>query len=288
MLEDEKTGIITIERDDELFPARLQAMPKAKPKKIYILGSIPDSDRPAIGIVGARNCTPYGRDIARMFAYRLAQAGVDIISGMALGIDGWSHQGALEAGGRTYAVLGSGVDVCYPSSHRKLYRSIIDHGGIISEYEPGTIARAEYFPHRNRIISALSDAILVVEARIKSGSLITADDALAQGKDVFVIPGRISDELSVGCNRLILQGAIPVLSPEDILDYLGVKHPTQLIAGLNQEESEVYELIRNTPIALMTLASKCQGSFANTQRIVRKLVKEKYVREVGKDRYARI
>lgn len=192
------------------------------PKKLLFKGKLPDPDRIAVSIVGARNCTAYGRDMARLFGCRLAREGIQIISGMALGIDGWGHQGALEGGGDTFAVLGSGVEVCYPSRHRALYESIRHHGGILSEYPIKEKAQPAYFPMRNRIISGLSHGILVVEAREKSGSLITADAALEQGKDVFVIPGRIGDELSVGCNRLIRQGAIPVLTPVDILEYYSI------------------------------------------------------------------
>lgn len=192
------------------------------PKKLLFKGKLPDPDRISVSIVGARNCTAYGRDMARLFGCRLAREGIQIISGMALGIDGWGHQGALEGGGDTFAVLGSGVEVCYPSRHRALYESICHHGGILSEYSIREKAHPAYFPMRNRIISGLSHGILVVEAREKSGSLITADAALEQGKDVFVIPGRIGDELSVGCNRLIRQGAIPVLTPVDILEYYSI------------------------------------------------------------------
>lgn len=204
------------------------------PKRIMVKGKLPDPAKLSIGIVGARDCTNYGRDMARLFGYRLAEQGVQIISGMARGIDGWGHQGALEGGGDTYAILGSGVEVCYPASHRSLYCSIQKHGGILSEFPVFSKARPGYFPLRNRIISGLSQGILVVEAREKSGSLITADAALEQGKDVFVVPGRIGDELSAGCNRLIRQGAIPVLSPGDILEYYAIEQ--------HKKETKVTEL----------------------------------------------
>ncbi|MCR4605563.1 MAG: DNA-processing protein DprA [Eubacterium sp.] len=286
MIENDKTGIRCFEKNDPLFPGVLRHIPNP-PTRIYVRGNLPDPDKPAIGMVGARKCTPYGRDMARMFSYRLAERGVDIISGMALGVDGWSHQGALEAGGRTYAVLGCGVDICYPPAHKKLYNSILEYGGIISEYKPGSGAWAHNFPERNRIVSGLSDAILVIEAGIKSGSLITADAALAQGKDVFVIPGRIGDELSVGCNRLITQGAIPVLTPEDILEHLGIASAPSQMKSMSDEEYAVYEKISSEPITLNFLASKMQGSFADTHRIVRNLVKRRFVREVGRERYVR-
>lgn len=201
----EKNIIYCSYYNEQLYPHRLRQIYRP-PKHLYGKGKMPDQSRTAVGIVGARECTPYGRDMARMFGYRLAEAGVNVISGMARGIDGWAHQGALESGGETFAVLGCGVDICYPAEHRRLYNSIVKHGGILSEFPIEMKAKKIFFPLRNQIISGLSDGILVVEAKERSGSLITADAALEQGKDVFVVPGRIGDVLSEGCNRLIRQG----------------------------------------------------------------------------------
>lgn len=217
------------------------------PKRIMVKGNLPDPNRPSIGIVGARDCTNYGRDMARMFGCRLAREGVQIISGMARGIDGWGHQGALEGGGDTYAVLGSGVEVCYPASHRSLYGSIQKHGGVLSEFPIFSRARPGFFPLRNRIISGLSQGLLVVEARDRSGSLITADAALEQGKDVFAVPGRIGDELSVGCNRLIRQGAVPVLSPGDILEYYGME-PHKKETKVTEWEQRILDWMPGMPV----------------------------------------
>ena len=191
------------------------------PKRLFYKGSLPLEEH-RIAVVGARDCSLYGRSVARYFSASLAGRGIAVISGMARGIDGWAHQGALEGGGKTYAVLGNSAEICYPSEHSRLYRSIIRQGGVLSEYPPGTRARASFFPMRNRIISALAEGVLVVEARAKSGSLITADQALEQGKDVFVIPGRVGDALSEGCNNLIKQGACLVTSPEEIVECLGI------------------------------------------------------------------
>lgn len=191
------------------------------PKRLFYRGELPQ-EQLCMAVVGARDCSVYGRENAKRFASALAAAGVGIISGMARGIDGWAHQGALEGGGRTYAVLGNSAEICYPAEHARLYRSILKRGGILSEYPPGTKAAPGFFPMRNRIISALSKGVLVVEARKRSGSLITAEQALDQGKDVFVIPGRIGDTLSEGCNNLIREGAVLVTTPEDILNYYGI------------------------------------------------------------------
>ena len=167
------------------------------------MGKLPDENRPTVSIVGARNSSEYGKYAAKLFGERLAAAGVQVISGMARGVDGISQQSAIYAGGDSYGVLGSGVDVCYPEDNRRLYDSLITNGGVISEYLPGTQPKPQYFPQRNRIISGLSDVVLVIEAREKSGTLITVDMALEQGREVFAVPGRICDSLSYGCNSLI-------------------------------------------------------------------------------------
>ncbi len=250
------------------------------PMNLYYKGELPREDILSIAIVGARNCTYYGRDMARMFAFRLAQAGVQIISGMARGIDGWSHQGALEGGGKTFAILGSGVEVCYPVEHKKLYQSIISRGGVISELNPWTKAKPQFFPMRNRIISGLSQGILVVEAKEKSGSLITADQALEQGKDVFVIPGRIGDKLSEGCNRLIRQGAIPVLTPQDILEYYGVEKER---VEIEEWEDKIIKIIGNIPISLSEISQEMKMTEEELFPQLLQLQKKKKVRECGRN-----
>lgn len=205
-----------LEKGKASYPEKLLYIDNP-PQKLYVLGDVPKSDKKSVAIVGARVCSNYGRQIAYEYAGILAKEGVQIISGMAMGIDTAAHQGAIVAGGNTYAVLGSGVDVCYPSSNRDLYEKIKLQGGIISEFENNSKPLAWHFPLRNRIISGLADVIIVVEAREKSGSLITADLALEQGKDVFAVPGRVGDELSAGCNRLISEGAGIAWTPDEIL-----------------------------------------------------------------------
>lgn len=212
-------GIRVVFYEDKEYPQRLRDIPDP-PKMLYVKGDIPDGLKPSVSIVGARLCSDYGRYTARKFAYALAGAGVQVISGMALGIDGISHQAAMEAGGRTFAVLGCGVDVCYPAQNQDIYEQIPTQGGILSEYPPGTAPCAGLFPRRNRIISGLADALLVIEARKKSGTLITVDAALEQGKEVYALPGRVTDALSGGCNALIAQGAGIATSPEQLLEEL--------------------------------------------------------------------
>ena len=204
------------------YPPGLAEIPDP-PFALFVKGTCPGAKKKA-AIVGARGCSGYGEHYTREFAEVLAAAGVDIISGMAKGIDGTGQRAALNAGGKSYAVLGSGVDVCYPRDHIGLYMDIIEHGGgILSEFPPGTPPLAMNFPMRNRIISGLSDAVLVMEARVRSGSLITADMALEQGKDVYALPGPLDSPLSAGCNHLIQQGAGILLNPKNLLEEWGIE-----------------------------------------------------------------
>ena len=214
-------------------------------------------------MVGARACSNYGRKMARALARELSENGVQIISGMARGIDTYSQIGALEGGTPTFAVLGSGVDVCYPTENIELYNDILKNGGIISEYPPGAGPIAWHFPLRNRIISGLSDKIIVVEAREKSGSLITVEWALEQGKDVMAVPGRVGEKLSDGCNRLIRAGAGIITGANDVLNdiqYSGSKNENEkkqkekglekdlalLYSGLRLQPKNIYELMNET------------------------------------------
>ncbi|RKM61290.1 DNA-protecting protein DprA [Butyrivibrio sp. CB08] len=212
-------GIQFISRIDPIFPEKLKNIPNA-PFAIYVKGRLPDPGVPAVSIVGARMCSDYGRMMARQFGRDLAMAGVQVISGMARGVDGIAQNAALSVGGTSFGVLGCGVDICYPPENKEIYDSLVINGGIISEYPPGMEPIANFFPMRNRIISALSDVLLVVEARKKSGTQITVDTALEQGREVFAVPGRASDRLSDGCNFLISQGAGVAISAEDVLDRL--------------------------------------------------------------------
>lgn len=220
--------------EDSAYPMRLRGIPDA-PYALYYYGDLPSDNSPAVGIVGARNCSGYGREQARRFSESLSLRGIQIISGMARGIDGIAGRAAIAAGGRSYALLGSGVDICYPKENSELYGMLIDRGGVISEFTPGTRPKSGLFPLRNRLISGLSDAILVIEARRRSGSLITVDAALEQGREVFALPGRVSDSLSDGCNLLIRQGADIACSPENIMEFLFGVSPEFSDKSLQQE-----------------------------------------------------
>ncbi|MBO6244608.1 MAG: DNA-processing protein DprA [Clostridia bacterium] len=209
--------IIKITMENEKYPILLKQI-YDPPKCLYAMGNIEILNNPSIAIVGCREATEYGKKAATYFSYNLAKQNVTIVSGLARGIDSYSHIGALKANGKTIAVIGSGLDIIYPKGNEQLAKKIVEQGGtIISEYPLGTRPQKEHFPARNRIISGISQATLVIEAKEKSGSLITADFAMEQGKDVYSVPGNINSKNSVGTNNLIKDGAIPVSKFSDIL-----------------------------------------------------------------------
>lgn len=206
MVQLQKKGIHYYSIFDWQYPGRLRAVADA-PLALFVIGNLPPEQEMTASVVGARYHSYYGEKNTKVFSQLLAENGIGIISGMAKGIDSIAQLAAIENGGRSYAVLGCGVDICYPEESRRLYDMLPEHGGIISEYLPGTMPKAGLFPLRNRIISALGDILLVMEAKEKSGTLITVDMALEQGKEIWALPGRTDDVLSMGCNRLIAQGA---------------------------------------------------------------------------------
>lgn len=215
------------------YPMRLRAVADA-PLALFVWGELPPEDCMTAAVVGARYHSFYGAKHTKYYSGLLAEKEIGVVSGMAKGIDSIAQEAAIEKGGKTYAVLGCGVDVCYPEESRKLYEKIPLHGGIISEYLPGTLPQAGLFPQRNRIISALGDILLVMEAKEKSGTLITVDMALEQGKEIWALPGRADDALSAGCNRLIAQGAGILASGADFmgeLDLLKEKYEKKKGAG---------------------------------------------------------
>ena len=214
-----ESKIKTITIDNENYPILLKQI-YDPPKVLYVQGNVEILNNPSIAIVGCRDNTEYGKKAATYFSYNLAKQNINIISGLAKGIDSFAHIGALQAEGKTIAVVGNGLDTVYPKENEDLVKRIINQGGaIISEYPIGTKPEKEHFPARNRIISGLSKAIIVVEAKEKSGSLITVDFAIEQGKDVFAVPGNINSLNSVGTNKLIKDGAIPVSNYKEILEF---------------------------------------------------------------------
>lgn len=237
------------------YPDKLKNIPDP-PWALYLKGRMPEQSLPAVSVVGARQCSEYGRFAAGAIGKCLGENGLITVSGMARGIDGISQSAAIEAGGSSLAVLGCGVDICYPKENRKLYERLEEKGGIVSEYPPGTQPLASLFPPRNRIISGFGDVLVVVEAKEKSGTLITVDMALEQGKEVLVLPGRITDELSRGCNCLVKQGAGLLTAPADILQLFGIRRETKENNGQaeetgslfhTKEEKRIYEILDFLP-----------------------------------------
>ncbi len=222
-----RQGFRWLARPDAAFPPLLRSIHDA-PAGLFLRGEAPADllTRPAVAVVGARACSGYGAQVARLLGRELAAAGLVVVSGLARGVDGEAHRGALDAGGTTVAVLGCGIDRDYPSAHRELATRIAETGLIVSEYAPGVEPAPWRFPARNRIVAGLAQATVVVEARERSGALITADFALEEGREVFACPGEITSPLSAGSNALLKLGAAPLTEPGDVLDLFGLA-PTE-------------------------------------------------------------
>lgn len=216
-------GLRQLRRGEPGYPALLAAI-HDPPDPLWLRGSAPVSllSLPAVAVVGSRACSPYGAQVARLIGREVAAAGGVVVSGLARGVDAEAHRGALEAGGPTVAVLGCGIDRDYPASHATLAARIAESGLVVSEYEPGVEPAPWQFPARNRIIAGLCKAVVIVEARERSGALITAGFATQGGRDVFAVPGEITSSLSRGTNELLRDGAAPLLSPDDVLAELGL------------------------------------------------------------------
>lgn len=251
---------------DETYPSRLKNI-YDPPPVLYVRGQLRKEDEVAVAIVGSRKTSSYGRAMTERVSQELATRGVTIVSGMARGIDSVAHQGAISAGGRTIAVLGCGVDVVYPPENRNLFQDIIDHGAILSEFPMGSPPEGSHFPKRNRVISGLSVGVVVVEAGQRSGSLITANYALEQGRDVFAVPGNIGMASSRGTNQLIKQGAKLVESSQDILIEITpqwqkedeITPPAKDPANhLPEEERGLYGLLTETPIHIDEIIRESQ------------------------------
>ncbi len=263
-------GIQFTSHEHTKYPRRLQTI-AGKPYGLFYKGELPQEEQKSVAIVGARMCTRAGKERAEQLAQRVALAGGQVISGAAYGIDGAAQWAALECGGASYAVLGCGVDRCYPASNRQLFERLEKHGGLLSEFPPGTPPRSPHFPVRNRIISGLADVVAVVEARQKSGSLITADFAAEQGRRVMAVPGRPEDELSAGCNILISQGAEVILSVDSFVksvfpeykkrkkqlsdDFALAPEEKLVYSSLDFHAKSVWELEEQTMLPLAELGS---------------------------------
>jgi DNA processing protein len=241
-------GVGFVGRSEAAYPSVLREL-HDPPPGVFLRGSggVELLGRCGVAIVGARACSSYGSQVARLLGRELASAGVVVVSGLARGIDGEAHRGALEAGGRTVAVLGCGIDRDYPAAHAQLAARICDAGLIASEYAPGVEPAPWRFPARNRIIAGLAVATIVVEARERSGALITADFALEAGREVFAVPGEITSALSAGTNALLRLGATPVTSAGDVLESLGIEAAAPVPAQLDERQLRVLEALAREP-----------------------------------------
>ena len=291
------SGMSLTSWEEPSYPPQLRELADA-PYGIFYRGSLPQPDGFRVAVVGARMCSEYGRDMAREIARELAKHDGAVVSGMAGGIDAAGHRGAMDSGGETYAVFGCGVDICYPNYHRQLYYEIERHGGLLSEYPPGTRPFPYHFPKRNRIISVLSDVVIIIEAKEKSGSLITADFAMEQGRDIYVLPGRVTDALSSGCNKLIAQGAGIILSVEDLMEELFLearrKRPDTACDknfakihnfSLEKEEQLVYGCLGILPTGFEDILKMTGLNTQTVSRILAALMQNGYIEEIFKNHY---
>ena len=266
------------------------------PLGIYVRGELPDDDIDTVAIIGARKCSRYGATVAYDIAKELGKTNVVVVSGMARGIDSEGHKGIMDGGGKTIAVLGCGVDICYPPENQELMQRIAENGCVISEFAPGMPAMPGNFPSRNRIIAGLSKMVVVVEAGKKSGTLITADLALDCGRDVFVVPGNVTSALSKGTNELIKQGCPIITEGNDILIALGiaykeeekVKFKIKSAENISAEEKEIYDLMEaETPISAETLCRKLHKDIQDVQYILSLLELSGYIIKIPQAGYIR-
>lgn len=256
----ERLRITVVCRNSDLYPAALMQVDEP-PLLLYVKGDPTLLSAGGVSIIGARRCTKYGKNTARTFARALAQSGIPVLSGGARGVDSIANQGALDEGGKTMAILGCGIDQVYPSENRELFDHIAATGAIVTEFPPGTPPLAHHFPMRNRIIAALCDCLLVVEAGERSGCFITVHYAEQLGKEVFCVPGNIDSENSIGTNRLIADGARMANSTDDVLSYFGKKIaciPKKQVT-LSVEELEIVNLLKEEDLSLDELAQKCNN-----------------------------
>ena len=303
----ESKKIAYLSRNHDRFPTLLGAIPDP-PVGIFYIGELPADATNKIGIIGSRKCSDYGLQTAKLLAKPLAENGIIIVSGMARGVDSMAHRGAIEAGGKTIAVLGCGADICYPAENRQLRDTIIENGCVLSEYPPGTKPLGAFFPARNRIISGLCRAIIVAEASKKSGTLITVDQATEQGRDVLAVPGNIMSPLSAGTNLLIREGAIPVTDYTDVLFALGLSAKTDTsdlnnqyahgsmvtnkahedaLNSLAPEEKLVYDSLTFEPVSFDNLVMTTKLASANLHFVCTTLELKGLIKKLPGARYTR-
>lgn len=279
--------------ENKNYPQKLAKIPDP-PLGIFVVGSLPEDNFKSVAIIGSRRCSEYGATQAYKFSKEFAKHNIVIISGMAMGIDSKAHMGAIDGGGKTIAVLGCGADIIYPSSNKQLRDNIVKNGCIISEYPPQTEPLKHHFPQRNRIISGLSDAVCVAEAAKRSGTLITVNQAIEQGREVFAVPGNITSYFSQGCNNLLKTGCSALTEPEDIYSALNIslkadceKNAKISTITLATEEKMVYDCIGLQPITIEEIMIKTNSQIQTIQYILTMLEIKGYVTRLSGQKYIR-
>ena len=278
--------------DDENYPQRLREIDQPPPV-LYLRGQISPEDHFAVAIVGTRRVTPYGRQVTEEIASFLAANGITVVSGLARGVDAIAHQAALKAGGRTIGVLGSGVDKIYPPEHRPLAEKMMESGAVVSDYVPGTPPESSNFPPRNRIISGLSMAVVVIEAGQTSGALITAEFAADQGREIFAVPGNILAPQSKGTNKLIQAGAHPLLEAQDILQALNLTRVSQQKAArkaipADDVEARLLDTLGPEPLHVDEIRNQTGLPVEKVSSTLVMMELKGMVRQVGNMRYVSI
>jgi DNA processing protein len=291
----DKMGVAVLTWADDVYPAllaELRSIDQAPPV-LYIKGTLAESDCWAVAIVGTRTMSPYGRQVTHHLAFDLTASALTVVSGLARGVDGEAHRAALEAGGRTIAVLPCGIDMIYPPEHRQLAARIVQHGALISPFPPGTQAESKNFAPRNRTLSGLARGVLVTEAGDKSGAMLTAGYALEQGREVFAVPGNITAQGSSGVNRLIQDGAHPVLAAQDVLEILHVDRVAQHVEArislppLDESERRVLDSLSADPLHVDELTRQCGLPVAQVSSALTLLELKGMARQVGPMIYVR-
>src|SRR5512138_3152049 len=288
----EKQGIKILTWQDEAYPQRLKEIDQPPPV-LYIRGEYLPDDLFAVAIVGTRRVTPYGRQITEELSAFLAANGITVVSGLARGVDSIAHQTALKAGGRTIGVLGSGVDKIYPPEHRALAEQMMERGAIVSDYAPGTPPDASNFPPRNRIISGLSLAVVVVEAGETSGALITAEFAAEQGREIFAVPGSILAPQSKGTNKLIQNGALPLLSADDLMQALdltrmGEHKAARKIIPTDETEARLLNVLGGEPLHIDEIRNQTELPIEKVSAALVLMELKGMVRQVGGMNYVAV
>jgi len=288
----ESEGINLITLEDAAYPTRLKQIDQPPPV-LYALGDLIPQDEWAVSIVGTRRVTHYGQQAAEEIAAFLAQNGITVVSGLARGVDSIAHRAALDAGGRTIAVLGSGVDKIYPAENRSLAAEMASKGAVLSDYALGTPPEAGNFPPRNRIIAGLSIAVVVVEAGERSGASITAGFAVEQGREVFAVPGNIFSPQSKGTNRLIRDGAHPLLAPEDLLEVLNLSMVTEhqkarVVLPANAVEAAIFDVLGHEPLHVDQIGLEAKLPIEQISATLTMMELKGMVRQVGGMRYVAV